>query len=836
VRPLSVPAGPQVTQASLDGSARRTGRELAAVLITLTALLVVLIAAGLWISSDLNRGAQRAYVREALPTRSAVVDLALQMVNQETGTRGYIVTRRQASLEPYVAGRRMAHADLALLGRLAADQPRLARLLVDARGQIAELEIFFDAEIALVRSGPAGAARARRDVEQGTALFDRFRRTSAAMARATDRLVTDTERDQHARYRALVLVLALVGAAAVAVAVALAVIVPRRAARLIDERARRFAEERDARETLDHVLALTPRFYGVGSPGEARRRICEAAIEAFGCAAASLWEIDGATMRLAERVPWPAAYQGADERAIAETPGLAAALAHAHPLFVHDVAGETTGATQRTAQALGTGSQLMVPIAVGGVAQHVLILLWGQRIAPPAAAQAAAAQRFADQAGLAIEQARRRSAQAEIESLNRTLQQMVDTDPLFRAGGTPTEVGEAICAAALRIFGASGAALWTRHGDNEIELLHRAPAARLLPVGTRLALTRFASFNEALTGGRPRFVADVERDEPDLWESFAKFTASRSQLRLPLASAGGARSLIILSWRSRLEPPTRQERAVAARFADQAALAVAEATRREALRDADEMHATFERGLLPRIDVATGGVRVATVYRPGDERLSLGGDFYDCLEIGGGRLAVLVGDVTGHGPAAAAIGAALRNAWRALILAGTAPHDTLPALQRVLQRQLETPEMFVTAISATIDVGAPSVTLASAGHPAPLVVGAGPSVVVDPGPPLGVEPDAAWPVAVAPLARPSSLVFYTDGLIEGRAAPDSVQRLGAERLCDILRLSPPGGVDEAELQRTVAAVSEANGAGLPDDVAAMAINLTAETSAPPRGE
>jgi serine phosphatase RsbU (regulator of sigma subunit) len=144
--------------------------------------------------------------------------------------------------------------------------------------------------------------------------------------------------------------------------------------------------------------------------------------------------------------------------------------------------------------------------------------------------------------------------------------------------------------------------------------------------------------------------------------------------------------------------------------------------------------------------------------------------------------------------------------------------------------------MFVTAISATIDVGAPSVTLASAGHPAPLVVGAGPSVVVDPGPPLGVEPDAAWPVAVAPLARPSSLVFYTDGLIEGRAAPDSAQRLGAERLCDIVRLSPPGGVDEAELQRTVAAVSEANGAGLPDDVAAMAINLTAETSAPPRGE
>lgn len=836
LRPLTGRGDGEAAGAPLDVSARRAGRELAAVLLALTALLVILIAAGLWISRDLNGGAQRAYVEEVLPTRAAAVDLTLQMVNQETGARAFLVTRHAASLRPYASGRRAARADLAALTRLAADQPRLRALLVRARRQIAELEIFFDSEVALVRSGPAGLDRARREVEHGTALFDAFRVTARAMTDATNELVARTTRDQHARYRALVLVLVLVGAAAVAVAVALTVVVPRRAARLIDERERGLTEEREARETLDRVLALTPRFHSDASPAVTRRQICDTAVEAFGCAAASLWEIEGPTMRLAERVPWVDAYDRADERAIAETPGLARALSDVRPLFVDDVRAGTSGATRRTGDVLGSVARLIVPVAAGGVVQQALVLVWTEHVPEPTDAQRVAAQRFADQAALAVEQARRRVAQSEVEALNRTLQQMVDTDPLFRAGGTRHEVGEAICVAAVRIFGANGAALWTRSGDSEIELLHRAPGAALLPVGTGLPLSRFASFQAALTGGRPRFVADVEHDEPELWESFAKHTGARSQLRLPLASAGGATSLIILSWSSRLEPPTRQERAVAARFADQAALALAEATRREARRDATEMHETFERSLLPHIDVEAPGVRVATLYRPGDARLTLGGDFYDCLQTGESCVAVLIGDVSGHGPAAAAIGAALRSAWRALVLTGADVADVLPGLQRVLLRQLDVPEMFVTALTATIDVSRPEVALAAAGHPPPLVLGAGPVVAVDPGPPLGVQADATWPVALQALARPSSLVFYTDGLIEGRAAPDSEERLGTERLHDILAASAGREIDEIELRRAVAAVTAAHGAGLPDDAAAMAVNLAAPPGAPPRPE
>jgi serine phosphatase RsbU (regulator of sigma subunit) len=294
---------------------------------------------------------------------------------------------------------------------------------------------------------------------------------------------------------------------------------------------------------------------------------------------------------------------------------------------------------------------------------------------------------------------------------------------------------------------------------------------------------------------------------------------------LPLASGGRARALIVLSWGEPVPPPSAEVSAVASRFADQAGVALAEAARREAQREAGELHARFEESLLPSISLAGTGVSAATFYRPGDERLSLGGDFYDCLELSDGTLAMLIGDVAGHGPSAAALGAGLRSAWRALVLGGWPLGDLFDGMQAVCSRERDDPYQFVTAITATVDPHRRRLRCVSAGHPPPLVAGAGPVPIPEHGPPLGVVAEPAWQVVELDLPAKATVVLYTDGLIEGRAAPGATERLGIEPIERLLAQAEPGAVGPDELRRLVDFAAEAHGAGLPDDVALLALNL-----------
>src|SRR3954462_9546763 len=90
-------------------------RELGGALVALGILLVVVLAAAVYISHDLESRARRAYAREAIPTKSAAQDLVLQMVNEATGTRAFAATGVEAGLEPYRMGTRGVRRDLALL-------------------------------------------------------------------------------------------------------------------------------------------------------------------------------------------------------------------------------------------------------------------------------------------------------------------------------------------------------------------------------------------------------------------------------------------------------------------------------------------------------------------------------------------------------------------------------------------------------------------------------------------------------------------------------------------------------------------------------------------------
>ncbi|MDT4923388.1 MAG: hypothetical protein QOG01_1101 [Pseudonocardiales bacterium] len=191
--------------------------------------------------------------------------------------------------------------------------------------------------------------------------------------------------------------------------------------------------------------------------------------------------------------------------------------------------------------------------------------------------------------------------------------------------------------------------------------------------------------------------------------------------------------------------------------------------------------ARLERGLLPTPLLRTDAVACSTYYRPGRDDAVLGGDFFDVVEVEDGVVRAVIGDVMGHGPDEAALGVHLRVAWRTLLLAGTPDAQILPNLNRLLAAEEGKRPRFVTACDLTIAHDA--MTARIAGHPAPLLSDVGPPRYVDlrVGAPLGVRMrsglDDGWPENRIPVAPGSTVLLYTDGLLDAytdTAAPDSL--------------------------------------------------------------
>jgi serine phosphatase RsbU (regulator of sigma subunit) len=245
------------------------------------------------------------------------------------------------------------------------------------------------------------------------------------------------------------------------------------------------------------------------------------------------------------------------------------------------------------------------------------------------------------------------------------------------------------------------------------------------------------------------------------------------------------------------------------------------------LREAELIQAEsarLERGLLPKPLLEPGVVALETFYRPGRERALLGGDFFDAVQTGPQRLALLVGDVCGHGAEEAALGVALRVAWRALTLARVPEDELLPALERVLMTERRAEEIFATLATVTLDVAADLATVRMCGHPPPLVIGPGRvrPVAGDPAVMLGVLPGLAAEPCRVPLPEDWAVLVYTDGLIEGRVGTG---RLGVAGLCRLVAEHRRTGGPLAELPGWLfAQAEERNGGPLADDVAMLLVS------------
>jgi anti-sigma regulatory factor (Ser/Thr protein kinase) len=215
------------------------------------------------------------------------------------------------------------------------------------------------------------------------------------------------------------------------------------------------------------------------------------------------------------------------------------------------------------------------------------------------------------------------------------------------------------------------------------------------------------------------------------------------------------------------------------RAGDRAALAiVSRLTERErGLADA------LQRSLMPRLPQLPA-VSLAGRYLPA-AAARLGGDWYDAFALPDGRLGMAIGDVVGRGFHAAAIMGQLRSGLRAYALDGMSPSAVLERLSRLL-RQLE-PGRTATLIYLVLDPHGGALTVASAGHPPPLVEPAGgePRFLELPGSvPLGAARHAHYDEYDLELEPGSALVLYTDGLVE---RPEEPLGVGLDRLVDTIR-------------------------------------------------
>lgn len=241
-------------------------------------------------------------------------------------------------------------------------------------------------------------------------------------------------------------------------------------------------------------------------------------------------------------------------------------------------------------------------------------------------------------------------------------------------------------------------------------------------------------------------------------------------------------------------------------------------------------NARLEHGLLPQPVVADPRLSVAARCWAGGEQRLLGGDFYDTIETPDGWVHALIGDVCGHGPAEAALGACLRVAWRALVLASRPADEVLCTVQEILRHEQPEDAMFATVCMMSVAPDRRTGIMRPAGHPAPLLVTRdGITELTAPAcPPLGLNAGGRWPAHPVELGDNWSLLMYTDGLTEGKIG-QGPRRLGTEGLMDLARdaLGPlpydPGQVDDELLQRLMKQVRKLSSGALNDDVAMLVL-------------
>jgi serine phosphatase RsbU (regulator of sigma subunit)/anti-sigma regulatory factor (Ser/Thr protein kinase) len=325
-----------------------------------------------------------------------------------------------------------------------------------------------------------------------------------------------------------------------------------------------------------------------------------------------------------------------------------------------------------------------------------------------------------------------------------------------------------------------------------------------IPVGRGFA-GRIAAERRAI------FIPDV--DHADILNPILRERGIRSLLGVPLLVEGRVIGVMHVGTLTPREF-TAADRELLQLAADRAAMAIDHASNFYQRRVVD----VLQRSLVPEELPSLPGLELAARYRPAAVRGGIGGDWYDVFPLTGGYVALVIGDVMGHGIGAAALMAQIRTGLRAYALDGHEPAGVAERLNR-LSLTLG-PTQMTTFAYALLNLDECSGCLVSAGHVPPLIKHPDGSTVVlevEGDPPLGVSTVTRYREHMFELPPGATVVLVTDGAVEVRGEPIDA---GLSRLAQLVSES-----DDLEELCSAIVGGDARGRSAEDDVAVLAARM-----------
>lgn len=337
---------------------------------------------------------------------------------------------------------------------------------------------------------------------------------------------------------------------------------------------------------------------------------------------------------------------------------------------------------------------------------------------------------------------------------------------------------------------------------------------------TELDATLDSPAVRAWRSGKPAFFADpqaIDAEFPHLAAARAA-AGTGSCLAVPLVSGGKVTGVLSVTWPEpqRLGPARQQLLTAVAGYAAQALMWA---------RQVEAEHAVahqLQQAMIRPAGNADARVEVNAVYRPATADLEVGGDWYDVLTVTDECIALIAGDVVGHGIIAASAMGQLRSALRGLVLAGLPPAAALEALDKFAA--VVPDAQFASCLVAFLDARHESLTVSIAGHMPPLIIdprGGASFLEGAQDPPLGFA-RAARKTTRLGFPVGSTIILYTDGLIERRDQPLDT---GMERLAVTAAEQSAQGIDGLSGRLVSELVSESFH---DDDVAVVCARLLSQ--------
>ncbi len=334
---------------------------------------------------------------------------------------------------------------------------------------------------------------------------------------------------------------------------------------------------------------------------------------------------------------------------------------------------------------------------------------------------------------------------------------------------------------------------------------------------------------DVIRSKKPRIIEDAHKDDHYNHAQSILMMNIRAAICAPLLVQNRVVGALYADYPGRARLYTESDLDFFGAFAGLAAVAIenarlmSEARDREKLQRDLEIAGEIQLGLLPDDSFRHPGVDIDWAYRPSKQ---VGGDFYDCRPVDGGRVALVLGDVSGKSVAAALFMARTMSFFRSLLLGSTTPNRVLADCNQLLGIRTDR-AMFATACCVLLDAEKHTLSFASAGHNPALVYDPATDAFVElvaSGPPLGIIEDVEYGERDLALAPGSVIVLYTDGIVEARNRAG--QFFGLPAVKEIVRRHAAGA--SKDLTGALLAAVEAHWLGsdyLRDDFALLVARL-----------